>query len=431
MSPLRHIWNEYRDAVTAFSRPARLFLLCDLLAWTAAGIHQVLYNLYLMEGGYAEGFVGQAISANAIGLAAAALPAGWLADRWGRRRTLMLGVACEAAGLLVRSIFLASGTIMAGSLITGVGQALILIAAAPFITEHSTPRERTHLFTAFFAVSLSAGVVGSLLGGLLPWGVLQLPAGAQPSTLVAYRLTLLFGAALSLAALWPLVRMGDLDETPAASDPEPIDARTRRRLVPIALNAFLLGSGAGLVIPFMNLYFAKRFDCSSAQIGTFFSVAQIITAAAALLGPPIARRFGKLRTATVFELCSVPFLVTLGAESRLSIAVGAFWLRAMLMQASTPLHQAFIMEALPRRLRARSMSINSTLWHTGWAASASLAGLIIERFGYAIPFYVTAVLYTSAALLMYFAFRRLDEPPAAPADSAMATAVHAEGTLTE
>ena len=113
------------------------------------------------------------------------------------------------------------------------------------------------------------------------------------------------------------------------------------------VNAFLIGAGAGLVIPFMNLYFKTRFDCSSAQIGVFFSVAQVATAIAMLLGPVIARRFGKLRTATASQLLSLPFLVTLGAEQRLEVAVGAFWLRAMLMQASTPLIGAFVMETVP------------------------------------------------------------------------------------
>lgn len=431
MRPLRSLWNEYRDAARAFSRPARLFLLCDLLAWAANGMHQVLYNLYLVEAGYQEAFVGRAISANAIGLALAALPAGLLADRWGRRSTLILGVACEAAGLVIRSSVLASEPILAGSFVSGIGQAFVLITAAPFITEHSTPKERTHLFTAFFAVSLSAGVVGSLLGGMLPWALLALPDGLAPDTLGAYRITLVAAGLVAALAIEPLRRMGDLHETPAASDPEPVPPEVKRRLVPIAVNAFLLGSGAGLVIPFMNLYFAHRFDCSSAQIGAFFSVAQLITAIAALLGPPISRRYGKLRTATAFELASLPFLVTLGAERHLPLAVGAFWLRAMLMQASTPLHHAFVMEVLPRRLRARSTSINSALWHAGWAVSSAVAGLVIQRFGYAVPFYVTACLYAGAAGTLFFAFRRVIEPLHAPVPPVEAGARHAEGTITE
>jgi predicted MFS family arabinose efflux permease len=179
-----------------------------------------------------------------------------------------------------------------------------------------------------------------------------------------------------------------------------------RLLAPIGLNAILIGCGAGLVIPFMNLYFVRRFACSSAQIGSFFSAAQVLTAIASLLGPAVARRFGKLRTAVGSELLSLPFLVTLGAESRLSIAVGAFLMRATLMQAATPLLNAFVMEVLPPELRARMSSLTNLLWNVGWAVSATLAGLVIERFGYAVPFYCTAALYACAATTFYLSFRR-------------------------
>ena len=105
------------------------------------------------------------------------------------------------------------------------------------------------------------------------------------------------------------------------------------------------------------------------------------------------------------ELLSLPFLVTLGAERRLATAVGAFWLRATLMQAGTPLINAFVMESLPPQLRARASSLNNTVWNAGWAVSATLSGVIIQRFGYAVPFYITATLYLIAALTFYFSFR--------------------------
>ena len=63
------------------------------------------------------------------------------------------------------------------------------------------------------------------------------------------------------------------------------------------------------------------------------------------------------------------------------------------MQAATPLLQAFVMEALPPSLRARATSLINLVWNVGWAVSATLAGVIIQRFGYAVPFYMTAVLY--------------------------------------
>ena len=403
------MWNEYREAARNFSRPARHYLLGELLAWTGHGVFQVLFNLYLLEAGFQAAFIGRAISLHGVGMAVAALPAGVLADRWGRRRTLILGALLDGIGMAMRCNLLDPGVILGAGFVSGAGQALLAIAAAPFLTEHSTPRERTHLFSAFFANSLIAGVFGSLIGGWLPRALAEMPHGFRPDPLHAFRITLSLAAALGLCAALPLLRLGALREPALEHAREPVPPGAARLLAPIALNSFLIGVGAGLVIPFMNLYFATRFRCSSAQIGLFFSIAQICTAGAALLGPAVARRFGKLRTATASELLSLPFLITLGAERRLSVAVGAFWIRASLMQASTPLIQAFVMEALPPVLRARSTSLNNMVWNAGWAVSATLAGVVIQRFGYAVPFYITAVMYFCAAASFYLAFRKMPE----------------------
>jgi len=407
MTALKNAGKDFLEAARQFSRPARFYLLAEFLVWTAHGIFSVLFNLYLVEAGLPESFVGRAVSASAAGLALAALPAGLLAERWGRRRTLVLGAVLEGLGHTLRAGTTHPATLIATGFVVGAGQAMFQIAAAPFLSEHSTPRERTHLFSTFFASALIAGVVGSAVGGALPPFVRAIVPGL--SLFAAYRVALLVGAALALSSAVPMLAMGRLPEAPLHQASEPVTRQNRGRLVPIALNALLIGMGAGLVIPFMNLYFKDRFQCSSAQIGLFFSIAQIFTAAAALLGPAIARRFGKLRTAVTSEVLSLPFLVTLGAERRLGVAAASFWMRAPLMQAATPLLQTFVMEAMPPALRARATSLTNLVWNIGWASSALLAGGIIERFGFAMPFYLTAGLYATAATTFWYAFRNVPE----------------------
>jgi MFS family permease len=407
MSTGTSAWREFREAAAAFSRPARFYLGAEFLMWTAHGIFSVLFNLYLVEAGASPSFVGRAVSSSGVGMVLAALPAGWLADRWGRRRTLMLGAVLEGTGHLLRALSTHPGVVLGAGLAAGLGQSLFQIAAAPFLTDHSTPRERTHLFSTFFASALVAGVVGNNLGGLLP----ALVRGAFPgvSVFAAYRVGLLVGALFAASAALPLLALGGLVEPRHEPDAVPPPAHEIRRLRPIAMNAAFTGLGAGLVIPFMNLYFKNRFQCSTAQIGLWFSVAQLCTAFASLCAPAVARRFGKLRSAVGSELLSLPFLVTLGGERRLGVAVVAFWLRASFMQASTPLLQAFTMEVLPRELRARATSLNNMSWNIGWAASATLAGAVIEHFGYAAPFYITAALYLTAATTFFLAFRGTPE----------------------
>jgi MFS family permease len=431
MSPLRAAWLDYREAVTLFSPAARHLLVAQLLAWTCHGIFAVSFNLYLLEAGFRESFVGSAISLNGLGMALAAIPAGLLADRWGRRRSLALGAGLDAVGQFVRVTFTTPDLILAGSLLAGVGQAVMAIASAPFMSEHSTPRERTHLFSTFFAVTLLAGVVGSVMGGELPALLGRLDGALHLDRVHAFRVALWVGALLGAAACLPLLRLPGLVEmtiSHADGGPTPVE---RRRLIPIGLNAFLIGAGAGLVIPFMNLYFANRFGCTSSQIGMFFSMAAVLTAAASLLGPALARRFGMLRTAIAAQVLSLPFLVTLGFEDRLGVAVAAFWMRATLMQASTPLVQAYVMEALPPSLRARSASLITLVWNCGWAFSATVSGVVIQRFGYHVPFYITAVLYGIGATVFYLAFRRTPEGPAPRRAPESVEGRHGEGPLGE
>ncbi len=415
MSPLVAAWRDYRDAARGFSRPARAFLGATFLSFAGMGVNQVLFNLYLTEAGFREAFVGRVVTLTGAGVVLAALPAGLLADRWGRRRTLILGVMLEGFTFLVRALATHAAFIYPLSFVAGVGQSLYAIAAAPFLSEHSTPRERTHLFSAFFAIELVAAVVGSLLGGWLPHLVQVSPWPPPGGLFGAYRVTLVVGGAIEAASMLPLILMRGMPETRHERGRGAPRLPGSEIIPRIGIVGFLIGAGAGLVIPFMNLYFKDRFACSSAQIGSFFSVAQLTTAVAALIGPLVARRFGRLRTALASQVLSLPFLVTLGAETHLPVAVGSFWLRATLMQAATPLLTAFIMESLPAELRARSNSTMNMLWNAGWAASATLSGLIIERAGFAVPFYITATLYASAAAFCYLSFRHLPDRPESPA----------------
>ena len=432
MTALRSAWREYRGAATSFSRPARLFLLTTVLSWTGYGVNQVLFNLYLVEGGFQEAFVGRIIALNGVGLAIAALPAGWLAERRGRVPCLILGAAIYGLSHLTRALVLVPAVIATASFFAGVGQALTAIAAAPFLSEHSSARERTHLFSFFFATELLAGVLGSLLGGWMPNALHALPISGAMDLLHRYRWTLVAGALLDFVALAPLLRLRGIVEAPFERGGAAADPKERRKIMPVVVNAFLIGMGAGLVIPFMNLYFKTRFGCSSAQIGGFFAVAQVTTACAMLAGPVIARRAGKLRTAIGLQLCSLPFLVTLGAERRLPVAVGSFWMRAMLMQASTPLVNTFVMEALPPALRARATSFINLVWNIGWATSATFAGALIQGFGYAVPFYVTATLYLSASTWFFLSFRGTRElRDEEPRLSEEAKGLRGEGPMTE
>ena len=402
---VRRLFDDYYSTTREFSANARLFLLGTFLTWIGLSVNQVVFNLYLVEAGYKEDFVGRVVSMMGVGMALMALPAGFLADRFGRRACLVAGGSLTALSLLVRALTLTPGLLMASTLTLGTAQALLTISASPFMSENSLEFERTHLFSMHFVVVLLGGIAGNLSGGQLPALFRDRVALFDGSPLLAYRGALVVGAVASALSAWPLLALRESRPERHADRPR-VRARDHAPLLgKLALNFALVGAGAGLIMPFFNLYFARRFLADARQIGLYFSVAQLLTAVATLTGPLLARRFGKLPAVTILQLASLPFLVTLGFERTLAFAVVAFWMRSVLMQMSSPLLNSFAMDTLPPELRARANGIDNMCWYAGWAMSSALAGWVISRFGYAYPYYFTAALYGVATVTFYLNFR--------------------------
>lgn len=402
---VRRIVRDYVQTTRSFSTNARRFLGATLLAWVGLSVNQVVFNLYLVSGGYREDFVGAVSSMQGVGMAMVALPAGWAADRFGRRALLRTGSLTIALALLLRALSLLPPALLGATLLLGAGQAMITIAASPFMSENSREYERTHLFSMHFVVVLIGGILGNLLGGELPALLERHAPELAASPLLGFRLTLVVGALLSMTAILPLLSVGNA--LPLSTDrPAPARVRDHRGVLGrLALNFLLLGLGAGLIMPFFNLYFARRYHASASQIGIYFSVSQVITLVATLAGPLIARRMGKLRAIVLLQLLSLPFLLTLGLETTLAISVLAFWGRSAFMQMSSPLFNSYAMDAVPAEMRARAHGLNNMLWYAGWAVSSLLAGLVIARLGWAYPYYLTAFFYGAATLTLWLNFR--------------------------
>src|SRR6185436_16800873 len=96
---VRSLVAEVATTTREISSNARLFLLATLLSWVGLAVNQVVFNLYLVAGGYGADVVGAVTSMLGIGMAATALPAGWLADRFGRRACLIAGAIAIATAL--------------------------------------------------------------------------------------------------------------------------------------------------------------------------------------------------------------------------------------------------------------------------------------------------------------------------------------------
>ena len=398
-----------------FRRNARFFLLSTLIGGITFSSFQLFFNIFLRSRGYDLGFVGLL---NAIPSGAALLvgvPMGILSDRIGRRRAMLIGLSLNAltAWVLVSTEAKPLMALMAA--VNGVANSLYFLSMAPFMMHASSEKERTLLFSLNFGLMTISGAVGNLLAGQLPaWFGQWLGVGAESHQ--AYQAVLLasvFGGALALIPVWLIHEVrwpGPRREPPVGWQ----DFRNllRPNVLRLAAPNIIIGFGAAMLIPYLNLFFKGTFPISDAALGVLFSLSAVTTGIATVVGPRIAERLGSKIKAVVFtQAGSLLFLLVMGFAPVLWISGFAFLIRGALMNMSSPLYSAFAMEQTPERERGAVNSVMQLMWEVGWTVGPYLSGVVQARYGFAPLFISTAMLYGIAIGLTWVFFRSAEQPP--------------------
>jgi predicted MFS family arabinose efflux permease len=161
--------------------------------------------------------------------------------------------------------------------------------------------------------------------------------------------------------------------------------------------------GAGLIIPFLNLYFRDRFGLTPQTIGVYYGLVHASMILGVMLGPELARRFGMIRTIVYTEWASIPFMILLAFTHNLPLATAAFLLRGALMNLGVPISNNYMMERVGLADRAMVNSCSMMAWSLSWAITTGVGGVLIEHGGYETPLLLACGLYVVASG-MYFTF---------------------------
>jgi EmrB/QacA subfamily drug resistance transporter len=99
--------------------------------------------------------------------AALLIPAGALGDRYGRRRSLIAGLAVFALGSLGASLTSSAGVLIGTRVVMGLGAAFVMPATLSILNAVCPPKKRAQAIAAWSAVAGVAIVIGPTLGGFL------------------------------------------------------------------------------------------------------------------------------------------------------------------------------------------------------------------------------------------------------------------------
>jgi MFS family permease len=402
--------STYLQQVRRFSRNARLFLLSQAIAGIGSGIYSLLFNLYLVRLGYHEDFIGQVTGVTTLVTGIVAIPAGLLADRIGRRRSMLLGGIVVPLAYLAQTLAPRPEIMLVTGAFVGAGIAMVSIAFNPFMAENSEPAERPYLFSSSFSLMMLSGMVGNLAGGVLP-RVFSSLFSLLPQDAAPYRLALWAAVGLYALAALPFYFLREdrrLEARVEAVHPQISMARSDvyRRMAAYVIVSILVGVAGGVILPFMNVYFHNQFGLPDAQVGVIFAASQLLMGVVMLWSPQLARRVGKMPSITAGYFSAVPFLGILALTGNPWVAAAAYLGRNVGMNVISPIGGAFAMELVPPRLRATLSGINNMAWNMTWAISSVIGGGLILAWGYSRVFALSAVFYVITGSVFLLAFKQ-------------------------
>ncbi len=390
--------RNYRDGVAGFSRNARLYITGGIFNGLGMSVFGLLFNLYLKEHAFTESQIGQVLSAGSLGATLAAIPAALVLERVCVKRVLvwstLLAAGCYAAMIALRDMTL----LLPFSLAASMFITFYRISAAPYLMAQGGRSERIYVFSISSASGMLSSLIGFVLGGYLP--EFALASGLAESTAAAQELSLYFSIVASLLSLVPFAMLSS--DPPACSPRAGTFVHKLRSydwpvIWRLMVPKILVGLGAGLVIPFMNLYFRNEFGLESGRIGLFFSVMQVGLFLGILSAPLLTRKLGKVDSIVITELASVPFMLVLALTRNLPLAVIAFVMRGTLMNMNLPIAANFEMELLKEEDRPFTNAVSTIAWNGAWTISAAVGGAVIEKYSFAWSFYLTIGFYLMSA----------------------------------
>lgn len=363
-----------------------------------------LYNLYLLQLGFREDFLGLVSGMMTAGSVAGCIPAAAAIRRFGIRSTLFTAFVAIACISALRAIVTAPPLLAVLALAAGFATSTWGVAISPIVAQLTTARHRALGFSLVLSSGVGIGVLGGLAGGHLPGIFSRLLS----STVNGYRASLLLGCAMVFVALLPLSRL----RIDAAFPSEPVFRRPSPLLLRFFAAMVVWNLGTGAFNPFFSAFFV-HLGFSTERIGMLFSGVHLAQAVAMLAAPVAMHRLGLARGISTMQLMTALSLAALAIVSRSTTASFAYGAYVVFQYMSEPGVFALLMNSVPAAGRAGVSALNMIVILASQAAAAGLAGVMIARFGYP-PVLTAASLICAAAALL---FRRLGAERIAPSDS--------------
>lgn len=380
------------------------------------GLLSVVLALYLTEIGLTEAQIGMLFTLTLAGDAIISL---WLttsADRFGRKRTLLLGaLMMGGAGLafvLTRNYILLVIAAILGVISPADKDIGPFLSVEQASLSHLISNEnRTQLFAWYNLAGSFASAAGALAGGWLAQNLINV---GHPRVYAYF--VIIAGYAVGGVILFLLfINLSPHIEATKRTDEikRVLGLHQSRNVVFKLSSLFALDAFAGglLVQSFLAYWFHVKFGVETGLLGSIFFGANILAGVSALLAVRIAKRFGLINTMVFTHIPSSILLMLIPWMPTLWLAVVLLLLRFSISQMDVPTRQSYTMAVVAPDERSAASGVTAIARSVGSAVSPALTGLFFSMPAlFNLPFLLCGGLKIIYDLLLFREFRAVKPP---------------------
>jgi MFS family permease len=376
-----------------------LIILCGatFLVMAGQGVVSPIVPLYAKEFGVSATMVGLTLTVFALARLIVNVPAGMIADRFGRRILLVGGPVITSIGMFGSGQANDIWELLVWRFIAGAGSAFYMSGAMIYLIDIAAPAARTR-YVATNQWALSLGVaLGPGIGGVVgeAYGL------AAPFYLV--------GVLAIITAIYAGLRLPETRGTVIAEDHSsvgpPISTWTflisRRFLLVAFVTASIFMVRAGTRGTLMPLHADAELGWGPSEIGVVFMATGLLTLFTLMPSAWAADAIGR-RNVMLFSglLAGLGALVVGGFTSSIGFMAGAV-IMSLGTGTSGPAPAAYVADIAPPEKRGLAIAMYRSSGDVGFLAAPPLLGLLSEATSLSAALIVSGVIVAAAGIVFF------------------------------
>jgi MFS family permease len=387
------------------SKEAKYLIYSSVLPSAAYGMFytDIAYFLTTVQG-LSFNLMGLIITLMGVSTFVTSIPMGIAADKYGRKRVLILGNIIASVIIAVFALTTNPALLIIAAIFEGISEAASSASSSALLAEKAEGAKRNSAFSMF-------GFAQSTAFGLGAVAILATSTMVGFTNKESHVLLYVILAVLSLSSTLIMLKVTESKSTKTnATLSELLPRKSKDVLMKYVFTGAIIAFGAGMVIPLMTAWMKAQYGIPDSLSGPILGISSIVIGVSTLAAPWLAKRFGVVNAIVITEGVSTIFMFITPLSPNYIVASIVYTLRAFLMNMSSPLAQSMIMGLVPEDERGAASGVSAALWRLPNALSSFVGAWLIGMGLLAAPFFLAALFYIVSISLFWYYFRNTKMP---------------------